>query len=283
MAIATANQKATVGTAANYGTVANGGTISDSLLYSSVADILGLQSSSTLDTANAKAQTATISGYDAETKAYGQASDIAVSNAGIAGAAGAVKGVQEAQKLALSVGTAKAAIGGAGFKESGSNLDILASSLQQGALEQQLNETQTNLNVAGYLAESVADKAQAAGTTAASDSAKALGDYYTSAAADYTAKAGSLTSLLNSYLGGSKLTSAEGLILSPVSSGLTNVPSGSNLTDLVTGGGTTSTTGTVTNVKKGTGFDPTGKVKTSVDLVGVPLASNVFPFSNVDL
>ncbi len=260
------------------GTVSNGGTISDSLLGSTVSNILGLQSSAAVDTANSSASTINSSGYTAETKAYTDVGSIAESNAAISQAYGDVLGIQEQQKLSADIGTEKAAFAANGFKESGSNLDILRSSLQQGYLTQQLNETQTSLNVGGYLAEKAAAKAESLASTAASDSAAALAKAYTSASSLSTANAASSTDALNSYLKGGTLTSAESLILSPVSgAGSTAKTVKTATTTAVTNGGSTAKTNTTTS----SGYDPNshvtiGGVTYATDTAGRVIIANKF-------
>lgn len=244
-------------------------TINDSLLGSTVSNILGLKETSATDLANAKAEDASVKGYNAETTAYGEVGTIAENNAALAKASGDITTYQDQLKALTTIGEQKAAVASNGFRESGSNLDILRSSLQQSYLKQQLDETQTNINVGGYLAEKAAAKAEADAATAAADSATALAANYRSASTLATTNAANETSALNTYLGKTTLTPAEKLLLAPLSSDPT-VATSLNTTSLNTssGGGTNTTSSGVASIERGAGFGPNGERLTSLGLVG---------------
>lgn len=83
--------------------------------------------------------------------AYGSASDFATINARIAASATAARDEQIRRQVARSLGSTSAGVAGAGFAASGSALDILRSSAQEGALVRAVGEEQGAINVNSYL------------------------------------------------------------------------------------------------------------------------------------
>ena len=73
-------------------------------------------------------------GAAASAGSYRQAAGIANQNAILAAQATAIKQVQESRKLYQTIGKQEAQVGGAGFAESGTALNLLRSSTSQGAL-----------------------------------------------------------------------------------------------------------------------------------------------------
>ena len=105
----------------------------------------------------------------AEASAYSKASKIAASNAQIETRTGAINEMMASRKIYQSIGAEKAQTATAGFAASGSALDLLRSSVQQGALTKQLIANQTAITAQGYMQESaaysgMATAAKAAGT-----------------------------------------------------------------------------------------------------------------------
>jgi hypothetical protein len=86
----------------------------------------------------------------AEAGAYQQAANLSGIEAGYASENTRIQEAQAQRKLYQVEGAAAAKVGGAGLAMGGSNLDIMRSSAQQGALNKQLIQTQGNINVAGY-------------------------------------------------------------------------------------------------------------------------------------
>lgn len=215
---------AIVGTAAKsyYGVGGPGGGTpplspqSDALLAGTVTDITSLNEKVALDAANAKAATASATGYGKEIDAYGNVKAITANEALIAQVSGDITSIQQQQELMRTIGTQKATTATAGFTNSGSSLDILRSNLQQGGLQRQLLATQTGLNVAGYLSQGLAADAEIAGAKAAQDSATALAEGYTNAGTIATANAANETASLQDFLKNTLLTPAEKLTLSPL-------------------------------------------------------------------
>lgn len=213
----------------------------DNLLSGTVTDVMSLKEKAALDAANAKAAAASAAGYGKEIDAYGNVKKITDNEALIAQVSGDITGIQQHQELMQNLGTQRATTATAGFTNSGSSLDVLRSSMQQGYLRQQLLETQTSLNVAGYLSQGLAADAESAAAAAARDSALALGEGYTNAAAIATANAANETAGLTSFLKGTTLTAAEKLILNPLTgdpNSPTNPVFGTNDNPLGVAGGT---------------------------------------------
>ncbi|MGH3513228.1 MAG: hypothetical protein ACRDRB_13235 [Pseudonocardiaceae bacterium] len=197
--------------------VAPGGTISNTApLGSTVASILGLQETAATDEANAAATKASLAGYTAEGTAYGQVEQIAGNNVALARVAGDITGYQQLLAAKEAIGSQQQGVAAAGLRRSGSNLDLLRFGLQQTYLQQQVNETQTSINVGGYLAEGAAAKAEGAAAGAAGASATALGSAYTRAASLATVNAANETAALEAFIGGNTLTPEQQLLLGPL-------------------------------------------------------------------
>lgn len=102
-------------------------------------------------------------------KGYAKAAGFAQQNAEIAKQSEAIQELQAQRKVYQTIGGQQADVAGAGLAASGSALDLLRDSAQQGALTVQLTKQQGAINVAGYEAEaasysSMASAAKAAGT-----------------------------------------------------------------------------------------------------------------------
>lgn len=105
----------------------------------------------------------------AEATNYDLASTLATKNEAYAKTSTAIQQMQQDRNTYLQIGGQKAAIGGAGFAQSGSAIDILADSARQGALAKATLGVQGLINEAGYQeqAESYTNMANTARSTAA--------------------------------------------------------------------------------------------------------------------
>jgi hypothetical protein len=92
-------------------------------------------------------------GNAAEAQSYTQAAVLEGQNAQLTEAATRIQETQTARTVAQSLGTTQADVAGAGFTESGSALDIIRSSAQQGALATALVNVQGAINENAYAAE----------------------------------------------------------------------------------------------------------------------------------
>lgn len=81
---------------------------------------------------------------------YGLAADLATQNANFTEQSTAIKQAQLARQNTLALGQTEADIAGAGFAQSGSALDLLRSSAQQGALTAAVAQQQGLITEAGY-------------------------------------------------------------------------------------------------------------------------------------
>jgi hypothetical protein len=204
--------------ASNARAAAAAGTAADTgLQRGTVADILGLQSKAEIDAANAQASDIQAAGYQQEVGAYTTAGEIAGNNAVTAGIAGDIKLLQEQRALKRTLGSQRADIASAGFRNSGSAIDLMQSSVQQGALGRQLISTQTALAKGGYLEEGAASAAEAAGATMASTAAAALAEQQRSSGQLATANAANETAALQTYLAGTTPTPEGALVTSTLS------------------------------------------------------------------
>ena len=242
---------------------------SDTLLSGSVSNILNLQATATTDTAaatadtaNATAATTSATGYTAEGASYQTSADIAAQNAVTAQLAGQVTTLQEARTMRTTEGEQQAAVAGSGFGASGSSLDIIRSSLQQGYLTQQLNTLTATETAGGYLEEQSAALAEKAATKVSADAATALASSDTTAASTATtagnlatANAASETSALKAFIGTSPLSTGQQLIVSPLTTSgtLANTASVSSTGTVTNSTGTVSTLGSVSSTGTLTG------------------------------
>lgn len=86
----------------------------------------------------------------AEARSYDLAAQLAGLNATFTETATGIKVAQEARTIYKTIGGQKADVAGSGLKESGSALDLLASSSQQGALATATIQEQGLITEAGY-------------------------------------------------------------------------------------------------------------------------------------
>lgn len=100
-------------------------------------------------------------------QAYTTASNIELQNAAIAKESTQIQETQTNRQIFQTIGAQSAAVGAAGFANSGSSQDLLRSSLSQGALQRQVIQTQGNINVNSYEAQATAYQGQAAASKSA--------------------------------------------------------------------------------------------------------------------
>jgi len=81
---------------------------------------------------------------------YSEAATIAEQSAAFARQATAIKGMQLNRQVYQALGKEQAQVGGAGFAASGTALDLLRSSSEQGALTKAINEEQGTITSNSY-------------------------------------------------------------------------------------------------------------------------------------
>lgn len=89
-------------------------------------------------------------GDKAEAKAYSLASSYALQNAKITEASTQIQEAQAQRKIFQTTGAQQAQVASAGFASSGSSVDLLRSSMQQGSLQKSLIREQGLINENGY-------------------------------------------------------------------------------------------------------------------------------------
>lgn len=172
----------------------------NALVREIVGDLLGYQATAAEQDAGAAAQRLTAQGYDTEVQAYSSGEAIARQNAMLEGISGEIQSVQEMRDLTRSIGATRAAIAGAGFKESGTAIDQIQADLRQGYLNDQLIRTQSSLSAGGYLEQAAADALQAQGARMAQQSAQETAAAYDTAAATTRTNLANETAALTAYL-----------------------------------------------------------------------------------
>lgn len=101
-------------------------------------------------------------GATAEANSYNTAAQLAQQNAALTAASTRIQETQTARSVLQTEGTQITDVAGAGFTESGSALDLLRSSAQQGALQESLTNIQGAINENAYAAQAGAYKGAAA-------------------------------------------------------------------------------------------------------------------------
>lgn len=114
-----------------------------SAIGGAVSDIFGGIAQQEAD--DTKAQGAAI-----EAENYGLASKLAGENAQFSQESTAIKTVQQNRAVLMAQGSTQADVGGAGFANSGSALDIMRMNASQGALAAGVIQTQGAITTAGY-------------------------------------------------------------------------------------------------------------------------------------
>jgi hypothetical protein len=114
-------------------------------------------------------------GLQAEQQQYEMAAQLAEQEAHYTKVSGAIQESQSNRDLYLSMGRTQGEVAGAGFAASGSALDILRSSAQQGALKSAAIGQQTNIQVQS-LEEQAASYTSMANAVGAAEKGNTLGE-----------------------------------------------------------------------------------------------------------
>lgn len=135
----------------------------------------------------------TSEGNAAEAASYTGAAQLETQNAQLTAASTRIQETQTARAVTQSLGTTQADVAGAGFTESGSALDLLRMSAQQGSLAASLVNIQGAINENAYAAEAGADLAKAkaaneANTASTIQSIASLGGALVNNAGDLASK-----------------------------------------------------------------------------------------------
>jgi hypothetical protein len=171
-------------------------------LSASVATLLGLQGDATAYAAAAEGSLLTAKGADIEAAAYGVAAGIATENQRGEALAEQVRQVQIMREIDQTIGQQKAATAANGFQMSGSALDIMQSSYQQGYLSQQISGMQSTQVQRGYMEQAAAATGEMEAATVRGDAARLLAEQQSATSATATANAAAMTNALTSLLNG---------------------------------------------------------------------------------
>jgi hypothetical protein len=118
-------------------------------------------------------------GAEFEQQSYEEASVLASQEAQFTSTSTAIKQAQSDRNTFMSIGKTTAAVSNAGLEQSGSALDILRESAQQGATTKAVLGAQGQITEAGYQeqAQSYSNMANAAGVAAKADNLAAVGSF----------------------------------------------------------------------------------------------------------
>jgi trimeric autotransporter adhesin len=242
-----------------------------------VDDLLGFQGQVVSNQAAAEGARFTAQGAAAEADAYGISAGIAAENARTEAISEGVREIQQQTQIDQTVGAQKAATAANGFQQGGSSLDIMASTLQQGYLSQQISGMQSQQVQRGALEQQAAASGEMAAATARAGAATSLANQYdtasTSAAANQAAVTSAMTQLLAGDPNATQLITdlTAGDTSAVLADTLTYNPAGADqpLATVETG----TTTGTV-SAPTSTSFGATGTAGAPLpDTQGTPLAT----------
>ena len=211
-------------------------------------------------------------GNAAQATDFQGAATLATQNAALAAASTRIQETQTARTISQTLGTQAADVAGAGFTESGSALDLLSSSAQQGALAKALINVQGAINENSYAAQAGAYSGEAAAANEAStagtiNAIAAIGGALVSGSGEL-ASAGNTVATGASYIG-SGLASDAGTALGDLGLqstaesagyGLNSVGAGNSAYDLLAASDAASVTDTAvaSGASLGTAIDTSG-------------------------
>jgi hypothetical protein len=120
-----------------------------------------------------------IKGDELEQQNYTEAAAFAEQNEQFTAMSTGIKEAQQNREITQSIGKTQAEVAGAGFAQSGSALDILRSSAQQGSIAKAVTSEQGQITEAGYAeqAQSYTNMAAAAGDAAKAENIARTGDF----------------------------------------------------------------------------------------------------------
>lgn len=196
-------------------------------LRSTVADLLGFKSQAQELEAAAAGTLLTAAGADAEAAAYGTAAGIVGENQRVEAIAENVRQIQIMRNVDQTVGGIKAAVAGNGFQQSGSAIDIMRSSLQQGYLSTQISGLASSQTQRGYMEQAAAASGEMAAAGTRGDAARLLATMQASAGKSATANQAALTDALGKLLSGDP--NAQGLVDALMAGDLAGVQAGALL------------------------------------------------------
>lgn len=139
-----------------------------------VASLFGLEGQASEELAASQSEGIIAGGDIAEAGAYGTAGAIATANSRLALVGGDIEQAQEAIKLGNTIGSQRAAVSAGGFANSGTALNLLRSSVQQGHIQQQITGVNAQLQSGGFMEQAEAAAAEGSAATAAAASQQTL-------------------------------------------------------------------------------------------------------------
>lgn len=171
-------------------------------LSAAINDLLGFQGDAEQYKYAAEGSRLAAEGAGIEAAAYGTAAGIAEENARTEVIAESIRQVQIAKDIDRTVGSIKAATAANGFIQSGSSLDIMASTMREGYLSQQISGMQSQQVERGHLAQQAAAEGEMAVAGVRQESALLLAEQQDAASTAATANATALTGALTQLLAG---------------------------------------------------------------------------------
>ena len=166
------------------------------------SNLLSFQSQATEMEAAAEGSLLTAAGADEEAAAYGTATGISEESQRTEAIAESVRQIQQTRAIDQTIGGISAGVAANGFQQSGSALDIMQSSYQQGYLSQQISGLQSQQVQRGYMEQSAAAKGEMAAAGVRGDAARLLSEAQMSSSNSAKANQAALTNALTQLLSG---------------------------------------------------------------------------------
>ena len=189
--------------AVNYGAASGAtGGVDPLNLSGAINDLLGFQGDAEAYAAAAEGSRYAAEGAGIEAAAYGTAAGIAAENARTELVAESIRQVQIAKDVDRTVGSIKAATAANGVQQSGSSLDIMASTMREGYLSQQISGMQSQQTQRGHLEQQAAAEGEMQAATVRQEAALSLAEQQDKTALSATANETALTSALTQLLAG---------------------------------------------------------------------------------
>ncbi len=179
-------------------------------LQATMDDLLGFQSKATELKAASDASLLSVEGANAEADAYAKEGALATGNAQTEALAEQVRSYQIDRGVDKVVGGQSAAVAANGFQQSGSAIDIMRSSYQQGHLQSQLSAMTSEETQRGFLESAAAAEGEQTAAKLRATGAQQLSDAQLSASNSATANATALTGAMTQLLAGD--TNAQALV-----------------------------------------------------------------------
>lgn len=166
------------------------------------SNLLTFQSQAAEYDAAAQGSLLNAEGADVEAAAYETAAGISDESQRVEAVAESVREIQQQRAIDQTVGGISASVAANGFQQSGSALDIMRSSMQQGYLAQQISSLQSQQTQRGFMEQAAAARGEMSAAKVRADAARLLAQAQMNAGNSARANQAALTDALTQLLKG---------------------------------------------------------------------------------